>query len=55
MKIGDKVIFYHSNSEPPGAAGICEIVKERATQILPHSIPMIFITIQRARKILRPG
>ncbi len=28
MKIGDKVIFYHSNAEPPGAAGICEIVKE---------------------------
>ncbi len=28
MKLGDKVIFYHSNSEPPGAAGICEIVKE---------------------------
>lgn len=28
MKIGDKVIFYHSNSEPPGAAGICEVVKE---------------------------
>jgi len=28
MKVGDKVIFYHSNSEPPAAAGICEIVKE---------------------------
>jgi predicted RNA-binding protein with PUA-like domain len=28
MKVGDKVIFYHSNSEPPGAAGICEVVKE---------------------------
>ncbi len=28
MKLGDKVIFYHSNSEPPDAAGICEIVKE---------------------------
>ena len=28
MKIGDQVIFYHSNSEPPGAAGICEVVKE---------------------------
>jgi predicted RNA-binding protein with PUA-like domain len=28
MKIGDKVIFYHSNSEPPAAAGICEVVKE---------------------------
>ncbi len=28
MKLGDKIIFYHSNSEPPGAAGICEVVKE---------------------------
>lgn len=28
MKIGDRVIFYHSNSEPPGATGICEVVKE---------------------------
>ena len=28
MKKGDKVLFYHSNAEPPAAAGICEIVKE---------------------------
>ena len=28
MKIGDKVIFYHSNAEPPAAVGICEIIKE---------------------------
>lgn len=28
MKIGDGIIFYHSNSEPPGAVGICEVVKE---------------------------
>ena len=28
MKIGDKVIFYHSNAEPPSATGICEVVKE---------------------------
>ncbi len=28
MKIGDKVIFYHSNAEPPAAVGICEVVKE---------------------------
>lgn len=28
MKIGDKVIFYHSNTEPPAAAGICKVVKE---------------------------
>ena len=28
IKVGDKVIFYHSNSEPPGAVGICEVIKE---------------------------
>ena len=28
MKIGDPVIFYHSNSDPAGCAGICEVVKE---------------------------
>lgn len=28
MKINDKVIFYHSNSEPPAAVGVCEVVKE---------------------------
>ena len=28
FKVGDKVIFYHSNTEPPAAAGICEVVKE---------------------------
>ena len=28
MKKGDQVIFYHSNSEPPGAIGVCEVVKE---------------------------
>jgi len=28
MKIGDKVIFYHSNADPSGAAGIAEVVKE---------------------------
>lgn len=28
MKKGDQVIFYHSNSESPGAVGICEVVKE---------------------------
>jgi predicted RNA-binding protein with PUA-like domain len=27
MKTGDKIIFYHSNSEPSGAVGICEVVK----------------------------
>ena len=28
MKIGDKVLFYHSNANPVGVVGVCEIVKE---------------------------
>ncbi len=28
LKKGDQVFFYHSNAEPPGIAGIAEVVKE---------------------------
>ncbi len=28
MKKGDRVIFYHSNAEPPAAVGVCEVIKE---------------------------
>jgi predicted RNA-binding protein with PUA-like domain len=28
MRKGDLGIFYHSNATPPGAAGICKVVKE---------------------------
>ena len=28
MKIGDKVLFYHSNSKPPGVAGLATVHKE---------------------------
>ena len=28
MRKGDQAIFYHSSTNPPGAAGICKIVKE---------------------------
>jgi predicted RNA-binding protein with PUA-like domain len=27
MKAGDQAIFYHSSTNPPGAAGICKIVR----------------------------
>jgi predicted RNA-binding protein with PUA-like domain len=27
MKVGERAIFYHSNASPPGAAGICKIVR----------------------------
>ncbi|MFW5802228.1 MAG: EVE domain-containing protein [Spirochaeta sp.] len=28
MKSGDQVLFYHSNCNPPGVAGVCEVVTE---------------------------
>ncbi len=28
MKVGDKVLFYHSNAKPTGVVGVCEIIKE---------------------------
>ena len=28
MKVGDRVLFYHSSCDPPGVAGTAEIVKE---------------------------
>ena len=28
MRIGDRVLFYHSNARPPGVAGIAEVCRE---------------------------
>jgi len=28
MKLGDRVLFYHSNAKPPGIAGVAEVVRE---------------------------
>ncbi len=28
MRVGDRVLFYHSNAKPPGVAGIAEVVRE---------------------------
>ncbi len=28
MKVGDQVLFYHSNTNPPGVVGIAEVVRE---------------------------
>ena len=27
IKVGDRVLFYHSNAEPPGVAGVARVVK----------------------------
>lgn len=28
MRVGDLAFFYHSNADPPGVAGVCEVVTE---------------------------
>lgn len=28
MRVGDQVLFYHSNADPPAVAGLAEVVKE---------------------------
>jgi predicted RNA-binding protein with PUA-like domain len=28
MRIGDLALFYHSSTEPPGAVGLCRVVRE---------------------------
>jgi predicted RNA-binding protein with PUA-like domain len=28
IKVGDQVLFYHSNAEPPGIVGIAQVVKD---------------------------
>jgi predicted RNA-binding protein with PUA-like domain len=40
MRKGDQAIFYHSNATPPGAAGICKVVRTAEpdpTQFDPNS------------------
>ncbi|HVL80526.1 MAG TPA: EVE domain-containing protein [Actinomycetota bacterium] len=28
MEVGDRAFFYHSSCDPPGVAGVCEVVRE---------------------------
>ena len=39
MKPGDRVLFYHSNTKPPGVAGIAEIASVRLSQGLTNINP----------------
>ena len=31
MQIGDEILFYHSNAEPPGVAGLATVSKDIVT------------------------
>ena len=36
MKVGDQILFYHSNTNPPGVAGVAEVASE------PYADPTAF-------------
>ena len=36
MKVGDQILFYHSNTKPPGIAGVAEVASE------PYPAPTAF-------------
>lgn len=41
MRIGDRVLFYHSNTNPPGVAGVARVVREAYldhTALDPHDV-----------------
>ncbi|KZS91277.1 DUF55-domain-containing protein [Sistotremastrum niveocremeum HHB9708] len=68
MKIGDKVLFYHSNTKVPGVAGLAEISKEayadyqanpkwfmvsvRFQKRLPHLVPLHLLKFIKDQKKL---
>lgn len=68
MKIGDLVLFYHSNSKPPAVAGIARIVCEGYVdhtafdknddhydpKSKPEAPAWIMVDIQLVKKFLRP-
>ncbi|KAI0241454.1 hypothetical protein L0F63_005670 [Massospora cicadina] len=39
MRLGDKVLFYHSNCKVPGVAGIAEVVREGYPDVHPNTRP----------------
>jgi len=36
VRVGDGVLFYHSNATPPGVAGVAKVASELASDARPH-------------------
>jgi predicted RNA-binding protein with PUA-like domain len=49
MKKGDLVLFYHSNAEPPGVAGVCRVAREG----YPEKDPWSMVDVEFVRKFSR--
>ena len=54
IKSGDRVIFYHSNSKPPGAVGTAVVVRDGYPD-LRHGTSILTILIHEAQKKAQYG
>ena len=58
MKIGDPVLFYHSNATPPAIVGLCEVVCEgypdHTADQDPHDPVWFMVDLRAVRPLPRP-
>ncbi len=52
MKVGDRVLFYHSNAEPSGVAGIAEICKEGYLEAKPQWYMVDLHFVEKFKKFI---
>ena len=52
MRIGDLVLYYHSNTKPPHIIGIAKICKESYPDITQFDKNLITTTLKRQKKSL---
>ncbi len=53
MKKGDLVLFYHSNAEPPGVAGVCRVKKEGYPDTTAKEKGWILVDVEFVEKFKR--
>ena len=58
MKLGDPVLFYHSNATPPAIVGLCEVVREGYPDYTADSDPQdptwFMVDLRAVRALPRP-
>jgi predicted RNA-binding protein with PUA-like domain len=52
MKKGDLILFYHSNAEPPGVAGVCQVSKEAYLEAKPGWMMVDVEFVQKLKRFI---
>jgi predicted RNA-binding protein with PUA-like domain len=55
MKKGDLILFYHSNAEPPGVAGVCRVYKEAYLEAKPAWMMVDVEFVQKLKRFVGLG